>query len=180
MSAEAFASSAARYCTNFRTVSGVLGLGLLTRSSRSNNAGILVLRHEVACECRIGHPYEVTYASSWISSLSRSWHRRRKAGGDAAMIVGSWWTSGRAGWCPLNNGRSGRTGQSGTDRLDPHRRRWPWSAKMPRSAAISAVVAGAPDLERAAGGVLVVLRGGMVLDERCHRTCATGHHVDQS
>jgi hypothetical protein len=22
--------------------------------------------------------------------------------------------------------------------------------------------------------------GGMVLDERCHRTCATGHHVDQS
>jgi hypothetical protein len=42
------------------------------------------------------------------------------------------------------------------------RRRWPRSANMPRSPALLAVVATAPDLERDAGGVLVVLLGGVV------------------
>ena len=32
------------------------------------------------CGCRVGHPYEVTRAYSWISPSSRSWHRRRRRG----------------------------------------------------------------------------------------------------
>jgi hypothetical protein len=40
------------------------------------------------CGCRIGHPYEVTWAYAGISPPSRSWHRRSRPGGDAAMIAG--------------------------------------------------------------------------------------------
>jgi hypothetical protein len=43
---------------------------------------------QTPCGCRVGHPYEVTRAYSWISPSSRSWHRSRRRGGDAAMITG--------------------------------------------------------------------------------------------
>jgi hypothetical protein len=49
-------------------------------------------------------------------------------------------------------------------------------ANTPRSPAISAVVATAPDLKRDAGGVLLVVLGSADLDGHCHRACSTGHH----
>jgi hypothetical protein len=44
---------------------------------------VLRSRTEGACGCRIGHPYEATWAYSWISPPSRSRHRRRRPDGDA-------------------------------------------------------------------------------------------------
>jgi hypothetical protein len=52
--------------------------------------------------------------------------------------------------------------------------------KYARSPALSAVVAGAPDLESGAGGVRVVLLGGVVWMGTATRACGTGHQVDQA